>query len=143
MKKIIPVVMSIALLTVSSCKKLTDSIDKAGSKGTLSATINGKTYTAGNVTTTVTSNAFMFKGAQSSNDESLTISINKYNAGTNKYNFDLIYNTANYYDTKSHHAVSGEIQIESTGDKSAKGTFYFKADDSLEVKDGKFDINWN
>ncbi|OSZ78051.1 hypothetical protein CAP35_07220 [Chitinophagaceae bacterium IBVUCB1] len=141
MKKIIPIVLSLALLGVGSCKKFEETVNKAATKGSLSATVNGRTYNAGNVAVTVTDKAFIVGGSQLSDEESLELFINKYK-GPGKYTIDHIYNTAKYYDSKSHSSVYGEIEIISTGEKSAKGTFYFQTNDSLMVTDGKFDVKW-
>lgn len=143
MKKIVPIVLSLALLAVSGCKKFEETVNKVATKGSLSCTANGRTYTAGTVAVTVTDNAFLIGGSQMSDEERLSINIGKY-TGAGKYTFDGRYNNASYHenDSKSHSSIYGEMEIISTGDKSAKGTFYFQTLDSVMVTDGKFDVKW-
>jgi hypothetical protein len=142
MRKIIPVLL-LTLLGAASCKKLTSAVDKASSHGSLSATVGSKSYTAGSVVVTATSTAFMVKGATSSSDEKLDIFIDNYSKSKTKYTIGYVLHTANYYDNKSHHAVYGEVEVISTGDKSAKGTFSFTTEDSLKVTNGNFDVKWD
>lgn len=143
MKKLIPIVLSVALLAVSGCKKFEETVNKVATKGSLSCTVKGRTYTAGTVAVTVTDNAFLIGGSQMSDEERLRIDIGKY-TGSGKYTFDGRYNSATYHenDSKSHSSISGEIEVISTGDKSAKGTFYFQTLDSVMITDGKFDVKW-
>lgn len=141
MKKIVPIVLSVALLAVSGCKKFEETVNKVATQGSLSATANGKVYTAGSVDVTVTNDAFIVRGSQMSDDESLRIDIGKY-TGAGKYEFDGRFNSAYYRDSKMHNSLSGQVEVISTGDKSAKGTFYFQTSDSLMVTDGKFDVKW-
>ncbi|HLO69311.1 MAG TPA: DUF6252 family protein [Flavipsychrobacter sp.] len=141
MKKLIPIVLSVALLAVSGCKKFEETVNKVATKGSLSCTVKGRTYTAGTVAVTVTDNTFMLRGSQMSDEESLDIDLLKYK-GPGKYELSYMYNGATYRDSKTHNAVYGEIEVISTGDKSAKGTFYFQTDDSVMVTDGKFDVKW-
>ncbi len=141
MKKLVPIVLSLALLAVSGCKKFEETINKAATEGSLSCTVKGRTYTAGTVSVGVTDNAFLMSGSQMSDDESLNINIGNYK-GAGKYTFDGRYNNARYTNSDSHASISGEIEIISTGDKSAKGTFYFQTIDSVMITDGKFDVNW-
>ncbi len=143
MKKLVPIVLSVALLAVSGCKKFEETINKAATEGSLSCTVKGRTYTAGTVSVGVTDNAFLMSGSQMSDEERIRIDIGKY-TGSGKYTFDGRYNSASYYenDSKSHSSISGEIEIISTGNKSAKSTFYFQTLDSVMITDGKFDVNW-
>lgn len=64
MKKIVPIALSLALLAVSSCKKFEETVNKVATQGSLSATANGKVYTAGSVDVTVTNDAFIVRGSQ-------------------------------------------------------------------------------
>lgn len=144
MKKFIPIILSVAMLGIGSCKKVGEAAEKASTQGTLTANVNGKAYKARRVTATVTSSSFMFKGSDYENDEQMTIVIDKYTGGSGKYNFDLIYNTGTYYDTDTRRASTGEINIDKTGDKSAKGNFHFEnSDSSYKITDGNFDIKWD
>lgn len=143
MKKIIPVILSVTLLGMGACKKLENAANKASTHGTMTATVGGKSYSAGSVAVTVTSTAFLINGANASSDETLDIAIEKYDKAKSKYTIDYVLNTANYHDTKGHHAVSGDVEIQSTGDKSAKGTFSFVTEDSLKVTNGNFDVSWD
>ena len=143
MKKFIPIILSVAMLGIGSCKKVGKIAEKASTEGTMTANINGKAYKAARVTAHVTSGSFTIEGDEFSSDEEIIISIGKYTGG-GKYSFDLIYNTAKYYDTDSRHATTGEINIEKTGDKSAKGNFHFEnADSSYKITDGNFDVTWD
>ena len=144
MKKIITAVLLMSLSVTFSCNKI-NNFAGDNDNGTLSATVDGKSITPAKVSAGLSSSTLSFNGSNFDNDEELSITIYEYDKAINKYSFNLIYNQASYTgnDNNSHLATSGELYIESTGEKSAKGTFYFDAENGIKVTDGKFDIHWD
>lgn len=145
MRTIITTALSLAILGISSCKKIDDTINKTKSQGSLSATVNGKSYTAGATTISFGAHTLWLKGTNFSNDEELSISLSDYDASKTKYALDFINNTADYKDGGSVklHASTGELELQRTGNKSAKGTFNFETQDGIKVTNGNFDVSWD
>jgi hypothetical protein len=146
-KTITLAVLALALIGTSSCKKkIIDALAKEGSDGSFTATVNGQSYSAQSVTTLVSGSSFIVKGSEYATDKRLEISISSYDKNKSKYTLDYVLNSGSYVDESgnSKRAREGEVEITLTGDKSATGTFHFKAEDNgLDVTDGKFDIKWN
>ena len=136
--------LSLIFLAVSSCKKLNDTINNVKTQGSLSATIDGKEYSAGATTISFGSKTLWLKGSNFSSDEELSITISNYDKAVTKYTLDNIYNTADYSGDKGDlDSDSGELEIQSTGEKSAKGTFHFESQDGRKVTNGSFNVSWD
>lgn len=142
MKRIIPVILSAALLGMGACKKITDTANKAATQGSLTATVGSKSYTAPSVKAQIVGKSLWIKGNDAGSDEVLDLNLDNYSTDKTKYTIELITNKASYYDTKSHSSLYGEVQMQSSGDKSAKGTFSFTTTDSMKVTGGSFDVKW-
>jgi hypothetical protein len=143
-RAIITAALSLALLGAGSCKKLNETINDVKTQGSLSANIDGKQYSAGATTISFGSNTLWLKGSNFSSDEELSITISNYDKAVSKYTLDNIYNTADYTGDKGDlDSDSGELEIQSTGEKSAKGTFHFESQDGRKVTNGSFDVSWD
>lgn len=147
MKPISISIFSLCLLSMFSCKKLEDTVNKtAGNndEGTITATIDGTPYTSPSVSAGLSGTTLFLRGVDFSNDEELSVTIDGFDATAKTFDIDLYHTTGSYSDKggNSHRGVSGQVTIESATSTTAKGTFYFDTDDSMKITNGKFDLNW-
>jgi hypothetical protein len=144
MRAIVIIFLGLALLGAGSCKKLNETINNVKTQGSISATIDGKDYVAGATTISFGSKTLWLKGSNFSSDETLSITIENYDKSVTKYTFDSFKNTADYSGDKGDlDSDSGEFEIQSTGEKSAKGTFHFESSDGRKVTNGSFNVSWD
>lgn len=143
MKKIVPVLLCLTLLSLNSCiKKITDTANKIATDGSMTANVGGKSYTAGAVRATRLTKSLAIRGSNAGSDERLDINLDSFSTGKTKYTIAFMTNMVDYFDTKNHHAVYGEVEIQNATDKSVKGTFSFTTEDSMKVTGGNFDVHW-
>lgn len=72
------------------------------------------------------------------------IHLYNYDRSKTKYTLKFIGKTGNYKNDGSSitiHSSSGELEIQHTGDKSAKGTFHCENEVGQQVTNGKFDMS--
>lgn len=147
MKPAIVTFLSLTVLAISSCKKIENALNDTATNGSITATVDGRSYTAGKVNGagSTATKIFSVKGSAFSNDEELYINIYNYTQTTGKYILGSGLNSATYVTDRGveHISVSGELDLESTGENSAKGTFHFDAESGVKVTDGKFEVKWN
>jgi len=145
MKTLVAVALSLTFLSALSCKKVESAINDTATRGNLTATIDGTSYTAPTVNGSVSGTTFFLKGNRFGNDEEISFDVSNYSTSQTHYDIDIPYVNGRYVtpggDIRT--ATSGEINIESTGAKSAKGTFSFQTENGTEVTNGKFDVSWD
>jgi hypothetical protein len=130
-------------LSVSACvKKITDTANKIATTGSMTANAGGKSYTAGATRATKLTNSLSISGTDAGSDERMDLKLDNYSTGKTKYTIELMSNQASYYDTKSHSALYGVVELQTAGDKNAKGTFSFTTTDSMKVTGGSFEVSW-
>jgi hypothetical protein len=145
MKTIVTASLSLLFLGTISCKKVESAINDTATQGNLTANVDGASYTAPTVSGSVSGTTFFLRGNRFGNDEEISFDVSNYSTSQTHYDISIPYVSGRYItpggDTRT--ATSGEINIESTGDKSAKGTFSFETENGTKVTDGKFDVHWD
>ena len=115
-----------------------------GSQGSLSDSIDGKQYSAPSTSINFTGNLLLLKGRNFGSDEHLTIHIANYDKAVTKYSLDEFSNTVDYGGDKGGiKSKTGEFEIQSTGDKSAKGSFHCENGEGKKITNGSFDVRWD
>ncbi len=111
------------------------------SMGTMTATVNGVSFTAKEVIASSMSGAFNLAGT-TSDGKKISISIPDASATVTSYKIDSTYHQAWYYvntSTTPTDARSGTTTINYKGTDHASGTFSFKCKDGTEVTNGSYD----
>jgi len=147
MKTIVFSTLAFCIVSVFSCKKFEKTVNNTvgdNDEGTITASIDGNSYTAPTVSAGQSNTVLFFNSSDFSNDEGLSFRIDGYDGTAKTYDFDLYNTTATYSDKSgnSHRATSGQIIIESAGNATATGSFSFETEDGIKVTDGHFDLNW-
>ena len=144
MNKIIIILVSLSLTGLFSCKKYFDEIEKnegENDNGTLSATINGNNYTASIVKVSFIVDGLRVIGNELVDDEEMVIHLESFDPNTKTYNLTR---TSSYMDNSTNTYVvdSGMVTIETATTTTAKGSFYFDAENDISATNGKFDVHW-
>ncbi len=118
--------------------------EKALDNGTITATVNGASFKATEVTAISIAGGFSMDGT-TADGKQISISIPDASTTVTTYTIDSTYHQAWYYVNKSAtgtDARSGTMTLNYKGTNGASGTFSFTCKDGTTVTNGSYDVHW-
>lgn len=117
-------------------------------KGSVSAKVNGTSWSATNVQSTWTSNVLGIGGAQIIGGENQQINIQGMVAATGTYSLNgfsgviATYTKGSGTAVHAYTAISGTLKVDQLSTSGAKGTFNFQTDAGNSITEGSFDVKF-
>lgn len=118
------------------------------SNGSISAKVNGESWSATTVQGTWTNNVLGLGGAQIQGAENRQINIAGMVASTGTYQLGgfsgitATYSIGSGSSVESHIGMSGTLKVDQLSSSGAKGTFNFSTNDGFSITEGSFDVKF-